>query len=89
MGNDQITLSATGDLWGGKKDARFHFPDPAMGSKSSSKLATGQIKTNKHAEILIETWMKENKQNLHFFNSSQCIFCQSALSGEPWRVMPT
>ncbi|XP_075880195.1 interferon-induced protein 44-like isoform X5 [Nelusetta ayraudi] len=60
-----------------------------MGSKSSSKLATGQIKTNKHAEILIETWMKENKQNLHFFNSSQCIFCQSALSGEPWRVMPT
>lgn len=43
MGNDQITLSTTGDLWE-KKDARFHFPDPTMGSKSSSKLATGQIK---------------------------------------------
>lgn len=60
---------------GGGKDARFHScPDPAMGSSSSSKLATGQIKTNKHAVILTETWMKENQKTFTFFQLMSNVF---------------
>lgn len=43
QGNDQITSSTAGEFWGRKK---FDLPASAMGSKSSSKFAEGQIIIN-------------------------------------------